>query len=153
MIKLFKKSHDGGPDSGVTGYWLVESKKLGSVVLLHFRPGSREAFHNHAFNALTWWLKGNVVEHFLDEDKKSKVWYPSFIPKITRREDFHKIYARKSSWALSIRGPWKETWNEFKNDTMTTLTFGRKVVSTCSHNIPEHVRLAMKRHYEEKRNA
>ena len=23
-IKLFKKSHDGGPNSGVTGYWLIE---------------------------------------------------------------------------------------------------------------------------------
>ena len=25
-MKLFKKSHDGGPDSGVTGYWLIENK-------------------------------------------------------------------------------------------------------------------------------
>lgn len=39
-MKLFSKSHDGGKDSGVTGYWLIESKSLFSIVLLRFSEGS-----------------------------------------------------------------------------------------------------------------
>lgn len=52
-MKILSKSYDGGPDSGVDGYWLIEIKSWFSIVLLHFNPGTREAFHNHAFNALT----------------------------------------------------------------------------------------------------
>ena len=65
-IKLFKKSHDGGPNSGVTGYWLIEWKLGFSIVILRFSKGSREAFHSHAFNAWTWWIKGRVMEYFVD---------------------------------------------------------------------------------------
>ena len=50
-MRLFFKSKDGGPDSSVTGYWLIESKKLFSIVLLKFDGRSREAYHTHAFNA------------------------------------------------------------------------------------------------------
>ena len=60
-MKLFHKSHDGGKNSGVTGYWLIEWKSGFSIVVLRFSKGTREAFHSHAFNALTWWLKGSVT--------------------------------------------------------------------------------------------
>src|SRR5271154_4359591 len=60
-MKLFKKMRDGGPESPVVGYFLVEIKSLFSVVLLHF-GGTREAFHSHAFNAVTLWLRGRVEE-------------------------------------------------------------------------------------------
>ena len=72
-IELFKKSHDGGPNSGVTGYWLIEWKLGFSIVILRFSKGSREAFHTHAFNALTWWVKGSVEEHFAD-GSTPKTW-------------------------------------------------------------------------------
>ena len=35
-IKLFHKSYDGGEDSGVTGYWLIEWKEGCSINLLKF---------------------------------------------------------------------------------------------------------------------
>ena len=129
MVKLFTKSYDGGADSGVTGYWLIESKRLFSVVLLHFSPGSREAYHSHAFNALTWWLKGAVSEEFLDGTLPKVHWRRNLKPKYTKRNNFHKVNAGpKGAWALSIRGPWDETWFENKNGNTYTLTHGRKMV-------------------------
>lgn len=127
-MKLFHKSYDGGPDSGVTGYWLIECKSLFSVVLLNFSAGSRDAYHNHAFNAVTWWLKGDVVEHFYSpaNKEKAKNWKPSLLPKYTPRSNFHKIYAgNKGAWALSFRGPWAKTWQEHKNGETYTLSQGR----------------------------
>lgn len=127
MIKIFKKSHDGGKDSGVTGYFLIEWKSLFSIVLLRFSAGSREAFHSHAFNALTWWLRGEVEERF--PSGAPIQWRPSWIPKFTPRDNTHKIYARKTSWALSLRGPWKDTWLEQKAGKEIVLTHGRHVIS------------------------
>lgn len=126
-LKIFHKSHDGGADSGVTGWWLIEWKSVFSIVLLRFSKGSREAYHSHAFNALTWWLKGEVKEEFQD-GSNSIVWRPSFKPKYTPRSNFHKITGLKKSWAFCIRGPWSKTWNEVKKDKMYTLTHGRYVV-------------------------
>jgi quercetin dioxygenase-like cupin family protein len=60
--RFFYKKPDGGKESGVTGYFLIEWKPLFSIGLLHFKRGSREAFHSHAFNAVTFWLKGEVTE-------------------------------------------------------------------------------------------
>ncbi len=125
-MKLFKKSHDGGPDSGVTGYWLIECKWLFSIVILRFSKGSREAFHSHAFNAWTLWLKGRVLEQFKD-DKCSIFWEP-FQWKYTPRNCFHRIVAQEVSWCISFRGPWWDHWQEFKNNTLTTLTHGRREV-------------------------
>jgi quercetin dioxygenase-like cupin family protein len=124
-MRLFNKSHDGGKDSGVTAYFLVEIKPLFSIVLLKFSKGTRDAFHNHAFNALTIWLKGNVIEHMLTGEKNE--WKAGNI-KYTPRSNFHKVEALTETWALCIRGPWKKNWNEFKNDEMVTLTNGRVIV-------------------------
>ena len=129
-MKLFRKSYDGGPDSGVTGYWLVEIKSLFSIVLLRFNPGSREAFHSHAFNALTWWLKGDVVEEYHGQVHPGggllRRWTPSIKPKYTPRNCFHKIIAgERGAWALSIRGPWSKTWFENKNGETYELGHGR----------------------------
>lgn len=134
-MKLFRKSYDGGADSGVTGYWLIECKSLFSIVLLHFNPGSREAFHSHAFNAVTWWLKGLVTEEFLGKDATNKpsfrIWTPSFRPKWTPKKCFHKILAgEKGAWALSFRGPWDATWFENKNGETYELGQGRVRINT-----------------------
>lgn len=131
-MKFFKKASDGGPGSGVTGYWLVEGKKSFSVVLLHFSPGSREAYHSHAFNAVTWWLKGRVrevtrINHPAMGDLPYVVGYkPSLRPKFTPRKQMHKIVAGDDgAWAISFRGPWGNTWQERKAGFTYTLTHGR----------------------------
>lgn len=126
-MKFFKKSHDGGEDSGVTGFWLVEWKNGFSLVFLKFSNGSREAFHSHAFNARTWWLWGEVEEEHLDGTKKT--WKPSLRSKFTPKECFHRIISKGTSFAFSVRGPWATTWKEYKNEEFITLTHGRKRVS------------------------
>ena len=124
-MKLFKKSHDGGKDSGVTGYWLIEWKDVFSIVVLRFSKGSRDAFHSHAFNAYTLWLKGEVTEQYVTGEEK--VWKP-FSFKYTPKACFHKIIAKEVSWAISFRGPWDNTWQEKKDGVEYTLTHGRKHV-------------------------
>ena len=124
-MRFFEKSHDGGENSGVTGYFVVEIKSLFSIVLLKFNKGTREAFHNHAFNAITFWLTGSVKEHMIDGTVN--VWKAGQV-KYTPRSNFHKVEALEETWALSIRGPWVNTWNESRFGKMFTLTHGRKEI-------------------------
>lgn len=131
-MKLFHKAKDGGPDSKVTGYWLIESKRFFSVVLLRFDKGSREAFHTHAFNAVSWVLKGKLLEvvrngtfPLLNTETEYK---PSVLPIYTPRECFHRVFGIADvTWALSVRGPWSKTWKEYipADDEEYTLTNGR----------------------------
>ena len=127
-MKFLSKDTDGGDKSNVTGYWLIEAKSLFSVVLLCFEKGSRENYHNHAFNALTWFIKGDVFEYHTDG--RIINWMPSFKPKFTPKNCFHKVYAVETTWALSIRGPWDKTWKEYNPNTNkeVTLTNGRKII-------------------------
>lgn len=118
------KRSDGGDTSGVTAY-IIESKFIGSIALLRFSAGSREAFHGHAFNAITLWLKGKVLENF--PDGTVKAWEAGDI-KITKREDIHRVYSYGTSWALSLRGPWKDTWKEIRKGQEITLTHKRAIV-------------------------
>jgi len=127
--RIFFKKYDGGKESGVTGYMLLEWKTVFSIGLLHFNEGSREAFHSHAFNAVTWWLKGSVTEvHHLSGETKD--FSASFKPKYTNRDCFHKVVAHTSTWALTIRGPWKDEWYEHRPvEGHVVLTHGRKKIS------------------------
>lgn len=126
-MRLFNLNHDGGKDSGVCGWFIVELKKLFSIAVLHFNAGSREAFHSHAFNAVTLWLKGTAEE--INLDGTSKIWKAGQI-KFTPRRCFHKVVAGPNGvWALTFRGPWVDLWHEYKNGKLITLTHGRKVVA------------------------
>lgn len=131
-MKFFSIAKDGGPKSHVTGYWLIEVKWLFTVVLLRFAQGTREAYHSHAFNALSWFLSGEVEERLFGSPVV-RTWKPSFRPKWTPRSCFHKVYAKRTTWCLSIRGPWQWTWREYIPATgeMHTLTHGRKVMSSA----------------------
>lgn len=124
-MKFLTKAPDGGENSGVMAYVLIEWKSLFSIMLLRFEKGTREAYHSHAFNAVTFWLKGNVREHHLDGEPKefSAGWM-----KYTPRSTFHKVEALETTWALTLRGPWVDYWNEFRNGRYLTLTHGRKEV-------------------------
>lgn len=129
-MKIFKKMKDGGAESSVTGYWLVEIKSLFSIVLLKFDGWSRDAFHSHAFNSLSWLIRGKLQETMYKG--YTNYYKPSFIPFITKRSDFHKVDSingggRGTSWVLSFRGPWNKTWKEYlpKEDRERTLSKGR----------------------------
>jgi len=125
--RIFFKKYDGGRLSGVSGYMLIEWKPVLSIGLLRFSKGSREAYHNHAFNALTWWLRGYVVEERLNNIRTE--FGPSLHPKFTPRGNFHKVIGKKVTWALTIRGPWTDTWQEYRpNVGFVTLTHNRQEV-------------------------
>lgn len=130
-MKLFAKRTDGGPDSNVTGYWLIEWKGLFSIALLRFAQGSREAFHNHAFNSVSWVLKGALHEQRIIENGiVGSYFLPSWKPVITTRDNLHKVYGEAPvTWVLTFRGPWSKTWKErFNNGDEVVLTHGREVV-------------------------
>jgi len=127
-MKLFTKSHDGGKDSGVTGYFLIEWKNVFSIVLLNFKNKYRENYHSHAFNAYTWWLKGIAYEYIYGKEG-FKTWNPSIFPKYTSKEHIHKICVEKNVWAISFRGPWNKRWQEVNSKgEVITLTHGRKII-------------------------
>lgn len=127
-MKILHYGKDGGPESTVHGFWLIEIKWLFSIALLRFSNGSRDSYHSHAFNSISWLLKGRLHEHcFLGW---GKIYKPSIKPIITRRSTFHKVVSEGVSWVFTIRGPWSKTWREFNpiSLTYTTLTNGRVVV-------------------------
>lgn len=135
-MRLLEVSKDGGPESTVWAYWLVEIKWLFSIVLLRFENGSRDAYHDHAFNSVSWVLSGRLHEEEKGARENAPVddwkWYTdvhvaSPFPVITRRNTFHKVTSIGRSWVLSFRGPWAKTWHEYdpKTGVTTTLTHGR----------------------------
>jgi hypothetical protein len=128
-MKLFSKGKDGGPNSTVTGYWLIEIKWLFSIVLLRFDHGSRDEYHNHAFNSINWVLSGQVEEQKF-HPSRTRWFTPSFKPIVTLRRHFHRVVSLGTTWVLSFRGPWRQTWREYdpKTGEYVTLTHGRKVV-------------------------
>jgi hypothetical protein len=124
--RLFYVKPDGGKDSGVTVYFLIEWKVLFSIGLLHFKEGSREAYHSHAFNALSWFIKGRVTEEKLNGEYKE--YAASFKPKYTPKDNFHKVFAHTDTWCLTLRGAWEDTWLESRAGKVITLTHGRKEI-------------------------
>lgn len=134
-MKILFKGKDGGPDSPVTGYWLIEIKWLFSIVILKFDDGRRENYHSHAFNAITWFLCGYLIEEkIINKNRWYKVYRRykiSLLPKITRRDDLHRVESKGCSWCVSIRGPWRDTWEEYcpAHGEVITLTHGRKVLN------------------------
>lgn len=128
-MKLFRWLKDGGPESRVAGLFVVEIKSLFSVVLLRFDNGSREAYHSHAFDAVSWVLRGKLHEHHLRGELN--IHRPSLLPIVTRRTTFHKVRSIGTTWVLSFRGPWAEMWQEYLNveGRAIMLAHGRKVVA------------------------
>lgn len=124
-MRLFFKRKDGGSESRVTGYWLIEWKYLFSIVLLKFEDGTRDAYHSHAFNSISWLLSGCLYE--VELNGRDHLHTPSLLfPIITRRTTFHKVRSFDTSWVLSFRGPWNSTWTEYSADGEVELTHGRK---------------------------
>lgn len=135
-MKFFKKMKDGGAESSVTGYWLIEAKSLFSVVLIKFDGKSRNAYHEHAFNCINWLVKGKLKEsRILEIDPVDKLpnrmlyktYKPSLLPFIIKREHYHLVDSEGISWVISFRGPWSKTWKEYlpNENRERTLTNGR----------------------------
>lgn len=125
-MKFFKKLKDGGKESHVWGYFFVKIKNLFSVVLLRFDHGTREAYHNHAFDCVSWVVKGKLVERLLTGEVN--MYGPSLKPVVTRKNTFHQVCSKGTTWVLSFRGPWAKTWKEYlpREQRFVTLTHGRK---------------------------
>jgi hypothetical protein len=129
-FRLLTTTKDGGPDSHVWAYWLIAWKSLFSVVLLRFEDGSREAYHTHAFNCVSWVLRGWLIESVFGRGKPIH-YHGSWRPVFTRRNTMHRVSSVGRTWVLSFRGPWAETWKDLdtKTGTVRLLTHGRRVVS------------------------
>jgi hypothetical protein len=143
-LALLWGDKDGGPESRVR-MWGLECKRLGSILVLRFEPGTREAFHTHAFNAWSWVLWGSLYEDILpgkpapESVANGLCWspgdlvyvnhYPSLRPIHTPRRHFHKVAGGpRGAWALSFRGPWWAGWREYDPSTgnQTKLAQGRQ---------------------------
>jgi hypothetical protein len=125
-VTLHFGSKDGGPESHVYMYG-IECKRLASALVLRFEDGSREAYHSHAFNAISTVLKGWLSEHFVGGavcvHEVGDLVY-------TSRACTHMVHSSGRTWVLSFRGPWRDTWVDIDVATMrsTTLTHGRQEV-------------------------
>ena len=124
-MRICYVGRDGGKDSTVWGFWPIEIKSLFSVALLCFENGSREAYHNHAFNSVSWLLKGRLGEHV--HKGGLRVYLPSLKPIFTPRDCMHRVASHGRSWVITFRGPWKDTWKEWlpAEHRERTLTHGR----------------------------
>src|SRR5687768_8409074 len=107
-MRLFSYRKDGGPKSHVWGYFLVGVKALLTVALLRFEHGSRDAFHSHAFDCVSWVLRGELIEQHVDGRIERHT--ASWLPVVTRRTTFHKVDSVGRTWVLTFRGPWVPTW-------------------------------------------
>ena len=139
-MKLFRYAKDGGAESTVSGFFLVEIKSLFSVALLRFGHGSRDAYHSYSFNSISWVLRGMLMESFVDR-LKVNYYFPSLRPIITRRSDFHQVYSYGTTWVLTFRGFWSRTWNEYipNEARCRILTHGRQEVAAITVDAPvEH---------------
>jgi hypothetical protein len=137
-MKFLETTKDGGAESTVWAHWLVEIKSLFSVALLRFEDGTRDAFHSHAFDCVSWVLRGELQEEVIREGHEvlpypAVVHRPALLPIITRRSTYHRVRSVGRTWVLTFRGPWSKTWREAVPDghggyAERTLTHGRKEV-------------------------
>jgi hypothetical protein len=138
QFRLLTVTKDGGDESHVWAYWLFAWKRLFSIGLLRFENGTRDAYHSHAFDCVSWVLRGALLEDRVTFDDNGNthaahMYTPSLRPIVTRREHFHRVYSFGRTWVLTIRGPWSKTWREAVPDgrgayAERTLTHGRKEV-------------------------
>ena len=126
-MNILSRRKDGGIKSPVDAYFLFEFKSLGSIALLKFNKGGREEFHNHAFNAWTWFLGGRLLEE--DVSGKAYQYRTGWKPKFTPKNKNHRVIALEDSYCLTIRGRWDREWTEYsrEHDTTTVFSWGRKV--------------------------
>ncbi|MEY4507980.1 MAG: Cellulophaga phage phi17:2 [Pseudomonadota bacterium] len=134
-MKLHWGSKDGGPESKVW-VWGLESKRIGSLLLLKVGEVSREAFHTHAFHSISLVLKGGLEELVLQTvypnggfDTETVYYRAGDVVK-TLKSRFHQVFGRdEENWVLTLRGPWSQFWTEYQPEDARFFQFttGRKV--------------------------
>ena len=126
-MKIFRVDKDGGKESSVWAFWLCEIKSLFSIAFLLFKGDSREAYHTHAFNSISWVIKGQLTEEMLDGTTYTHK--PSIKPVMTYRNTFHKVSSKGNTYVFTLRGSWVSKWKEYLPDEnrFITLTHGRVV--------------------------
>lgn len=134
-MKFLTKAKDGGSNSPVDAYFLFEIKGLMSIALLKFNKGERENYHTHAFDALTWFLWGDLVEervNYLDKSVTKTSYKRSILPKFTRKDNLHRVVSNKTSWCFTVRGKWDNMWTEYNNanDETHLISCGRVLEKT-----------------------
>jgi hypothetical protein len=130
-VRLLEITKDGGLESTVWAYWLIELKRWFSVALLRFEDGSRDAYHSHAFNCVSFVLRGKLVEKHMDGAVVEH--FPGPKPVMTYRDTFHQVSSEGRTWVLTFRGPWAATWQEYIPELreIVTLTNGRELMERC----------------------
>lgn len=124
-MKILYGQKDGGAESRVR-MWGIEVKSLFSVLLMKFEKGSRDAFHTHAFNSISWLLTGGLREVL---DDRVNWYFPAVKPIHTYRNTHHKVIGlTPSNWVLSLRGPWVDEWFDITPERAVVLTHGRQEV-------------------------
>lgn len=129
-MRILSIAPDGGEKSTVRGLYLIELKRLFSIVFLWFSVANRETFHSHAFHALSWVVWGELYEERQEGDVNViRRFRPSIFPKVTTRANIHRVHTLRPTLVFTLRGPWVDNWIEDRPTGRVTLTHGRKVVS------------------------
>lgn len=136
-MRFFFKRKDGGQRSNVTGFWLCEGKRSFSIALLRFSDGARDCYHSHAFNCWSLVFTGDLVEDKLglgwgssaDKHTYTRFNWLSGLFK-TSRDNLHRVHSEGTTWVLTFRGPWHDTWFELRGSKLVKLTHGRKELTT-----------------------
>jgi hypothetical protein len=110
QFRLLTVTKDGGEESRVWAYWLFAWKPLFSIGFLRFEDGTRDAYHSHAFDCVSWVLSGGLRED--NWGAAPRTYAPSLRPVITRRSTMHRVRSVGRTWVLTLRGPWSSTWRE-----------------------------------------
>lgn len=101
----------------VSEHTLLEWKPLFSIKLFNFHrtDGSQDRFHTHAFNAISFLLKGNYIEEVIEDGRvvrlnrnRSRVL---FIP----ADQYHRITRSAGCRTLLITGPWGAEFKELRS--------------------------------------
>jgi len=126
---------DGGPESEVR-CWGLEIKGLLSIMVLRFNNHSREVYHNHAFNCISWVLSGALHEDTIQDAPGGTIhtyrtYRAGFTPVLTYKDTMHQVRgSRRPNWVLTFRGPWADTWQEESlSGETTSLTHGREIIN------------------------
>lgn len=136
-MKFLQWSKDGGPESNVEGFFIIEIKGLFSIAILRFNEGMRETFHSHAFDAVTLPVSGDMEEQSLVGDilrppEVSVKRYINWKWKLTPKSKVHRVKVNKTGYCLTLRGKWGKTWWEYNRKTQEfkLLGHGRKILKT-----------------------
>jgi hypothetical protein len=134
-MKFLTITKDGGEESTVLGLHADRGQKpIQRDPAAVFEDGSRDAYHSHAFNCISWVLRGRLEEERIGWDAPGKYVHEAGAkPVLTARTHLHKVVSVGRTWVLTFRGPWAKTWTEvLPGGIGVTLANGREVVERGS---------------------